>query len=876
LTTTGADVPGPAPRWRRHWTLWIYLVLLLASHLVRRMQPYTPAPSVDEKIVTLRAVTGTRELDQRVRVTYRDIAPATADSATPTIVLVHGSPGDNGEVSALARLLGERYRTIAPDLPGFGGSSRDVPDYSNLAHARYLLELLDSLHIAKAHLLGFSMGGGVVLQMENLAPERVRSIIMLSAIGAQEYELLGDYHLNHLIHGLQLGGLWLLREGTPHFGWLDDADLSVAYARNFYDTDQRPLRGILQWYAGPMLILQGEHDPLVSPALAREHARIVPQAELRMDDGDHFTTFMYPGRIAATVSEFVERVEQGAAVVRATASPERLAAAAVRFDPRSLPKITGLALAIICLLIAVSTMISEDLTCITTGLMVARGTLGFWTGTIACFIGIFVGDLLVFLAGRSLGRAVLRRAPLRWFLTPDAVAWSSTWIERRGAILVFATRVLPGTRLPTYFAAGMLRTSLARFAAYFFVACALWTPILVGVSAVFGEATQRALTIFRDRAALYLVVTALVLFLLLKFLIPLATWRGRRLLLSRWRRFSRWEFWPRWAFYPPIVMYVLWLALKHRSLLLFTAVNPGIPGGGFVGESKSQILSGLGGSPDLVAAWRLIPARLTPAERIAQARSFQATLADAWPLVLKPDVGERGSGVAIVRSEGEVEAYLTRAQGDVIVQAYAPGSEFGVFYVREPGEEQGRIFSVTEKRFPAVTGDGERSLEELILADDRAVCMAPFHLRRHAGRLAEIPPAGAPIPLVELGTHCRGAAFFDGGWVKTPALEEAIDRLSRGFSGFWFGRYDIRTPDVEDFRAGRNFLVVELNGATAEATSIYDPKNRIGTAYRTLRGQWRLLYRIAADNVARGARPATARELWQLVRHHGAAIRSHE
>ena len=99
---------------------------------------------------------------------------------------------------------------------------------------------------------------------------------MLSAIGAQEYELLGDYHLNHVIHGLQLAGLWLLREGMPHFGWLDDAVLSVAYARNFYDTDQRPLRGILERYAGPMLILQGEHDPLVNPAVAREHARIVP------------------------------------------------------------------------------------------------------------------------------------------------------------------------------------------------------------------------------------------------------------------------------------------------------------------------------------------------------------------------------------------------------------------------------------------------------------------------------------------------------------------------------------------------------------------------------------------------------------------------
>ena len=227
---------------------------------------------------------------------------------------------------------------------------------------------------------------------------------------------------------------------------------------------------------------------------------------------------------------------------------------------------------------------------------------------------------------------------------------------------MFLTRVLPGTRLPTYFAAGMLRTSFARFTLYFFLACALWTPALIAVSALFGEATQRILGIMRERATLYLLVSALVLFLLLKLLIPLCTWRGRRLLLSRWRRLTRWEFWPRWAFYPPVVIYVVWLALKHRGMLKFTAVNPAIPGGGFVGESKSGILRGLAGSPALVAAHELIPASLRPPERIAQALAFQQRLSLGWPLVLKPDVGERGSGVAIIRTEAEVRTYLEQAR----------------------------------------------------------------------------------------------------------------------------------------------------------------------------------------------------------------------
>jgi pyruvate dehydrogenase E2 component (dihydrolipoamide acetyltransferase) len=77
-------------------------------------------------------------------------------------------------------------------LPGFGFSTHSLPDYSFRAHSLYLIELLDALHVGKAQLVGFSMGGGVVLSTVDLAPGRVASIVMLSAIGVQEHELLGN------------------------------------------------------------------------------------------------------------------------------------------------------------------------------------------------------------------------------------------------------------------------------------------------------------------------------------------------------------------------------------------------------------------------------------------------------------------------------------------------------------------------------------------------------------------------------------------------------------------------------------------------------------------------------------------------------------
>src|SRR5437762_6812721 len=95
-----------------------------------------------------------------------------------------------------------------------------------------------------------------------------------------------------------------------------------------------------------------------------------------------------------------------------------------------------------------------------------------------------------------------------------------------------------------------------------------------------------------------------------------------------------------------------------------------------------------------------------------------------------------------------------------MLKEYVPGREFGVFYYRYPGESRGHVLSITEKRMPVVTGDGHRTLQELILADVRAVCMAAFYLRKNAQAAREAPAAGAPVQLVEIGTHCRGAIFL--------------------------------------------------------------------------------------------------------------------
>ncbi len=344
-------------------------------------------------------------------------------------------------------------------------------------------------------------------------------------------------------------------------------------------------------------------------------------------------------------------------------------------------------------------------------------------------------------------------------------------------------------------------------------------------------------------------------------------WRRRRLWLSSWRRLTRWEYWPIWAVYGPLLPYFVWLAVRYRGATVFTAVNPGMPAAsGLVGRSKAEILAGLAEASDRVAPWT----RVAPGEfpqRNAAIRLFMADHGLAYPIVLKPDRGERGAGVVIARSARDVESALRETAGSLVVQAYVAGVEFGVFYVRHPEAEEGEIFAVTEKHNVVVEGDGERTLEALILQDNRAVGMVRYFLSQFASRLAEVPARGERVLLGELGTHCRGALFLDGMGRVTSRMAQEIDRVSRAYPGFHFGRYDVRAESVEAFQRGE-FRVIELNGVTSEATSIYDPRHSVLHAWRTLARQWRLAFAIGAANRERGAPVSSIAEVVKLLREH--------
>ncbi len=313
-------------------------------------------------------------------------------------------------------------------------------------------------------------------------------------------------------------------------------------------------------------------------------------------------------------------------------------------------------------------------------------------------------------------------------------------------------------------------------------------------------------------------------------------------------RLRRWEFWPAWLFYIPVCFYVAFLAIRHRGLMVFTAANPGLEGGGFVGERKAIPLQWLmDRAPELVAEFELIDSDDINT-RIAQASRF-VEHTGGYPAILKPDIGQRGRGVAIIRDEAALRAWLLASSGAVLVQKYIEGSEFGLFIHRDPQNGVARLYSITHKCFPTVTGDGGSTLVQLIESDARARLIAPLLWTRFADRLNEVPAEGLRIPLVEIGAHCRGSLFLDAGQLASPALLRVVERLFGAMPAYGFGRLDVRCPSAEALSRGEGIKVLEVNGVASEAAHIYQPGTSLRTGYASMFRQWRIAYELGSTNI---------------------------
>jgi len=913
----------------RRRTIQAYLALLLASHLVIAVfnprwfgGPEDGAPAEAERIsatVRVQHDSGAGSRDVRLSAlrwpAHGTPGQNTASATTPPspIILLHGSPSSGGrDFDAFAPLLSREGRTVyALDRPGFGASSKYVPSYSILANARYVLAFMDAMNIPRAHIVGWSQGGGAALHMADLAPDRIASITLMCSIGIQEGEGSGDYYFEHVKYAIGYAGLVVLPELLPHFNLLGQRSLRHAFIRDFLDTDQRPLRGIMERLDTPTLILHGRRDWLVASWVAEEHHKLIAPSRLVMLDTGHFFP-LGPPMSPRSDTELAARILAGfCAEHEAPGSIVNRGVADMSPRPRGQPE-TGADLGkfhlsrstpwiVTILVIIAATLISEDFTVIAVGLLIASQKLDAGVGLMGCFLGIVIGDYGLWALGRFLGRRILRIGFFRKRVSEEALAGWGRALDKHTAKTVFLSRCIPGTRLPMYVAAGILGRQAHHFLLWVTIAVAVWTPLLLLLTLLIGP---RLLEVFKGvfHGPWAILAAFLVLYLFVRFLTYEVTWQGRHRLKADLKRLVSPEFWPAWLFYLPLVPWFAWLALRYRGPMTFTCANPGIPyGGGIVGESKSQILAALEHAPAAkarIAPWRLAPAPDTGgldailsgpeseaaaaqrAERVIRAVREEPDLG-GYPVILKPDVSQRGHALKLARCDDDVREYCREMTRDAMVQRYHEGPyEAGVLWARRIRDGVptsacgGEIISVTRKVFPVLEGDGVRTLERLIWEHPRFRLQAKVFLARFENELQRVPDKGERVRLAIAGNHCQGTLFKDGSDLITPELTARLSEIADAFrdprsgGGFDFGRFDLRYSSDEELRRGEGFMIVELNGTMSESTNMYDPDKPIWWTYKVLYRHWARLFAIGARRRREGVKPMTILGIRAAVKHH--------
>lgn len=305
------------------------------------------------------------------------------------------------------------------------------------------------------------------------------------------------------------------------------------------------------------------------------------------------------------------------------------------------------------------------------------------------------------------------------------------------------------------------------------------------------------------------------------------------------KKVTEWEFRPRYIMYIPIFFYRIRLAIKSWTPMFQYFANPGMPPQSMLRFSKRQILKQLDEA--------LIPETyiITPSTPIEELQTYLEKL--AYNAIVKPDLWERGNDVVKILSLEQLSTYLHgRNESDVyLLQQYNDYPlEFGVMRYRYPHETTGHISGIVQKVPLVAIWDGVQTVQHLIQGDERLNRYRDLFQERHALLLDKVLWKDESFQLSDIGNHCKGARFYDTSDLATPALIAECDRIASQIQGFHFGRYDFKVPTVEDFRAGKNIIVIEVNGVQSEPAHIYDSAYSLRKAYEQLFAHRNTIYRI--------------------------------
>jgi membrane protein DedA with SNARE-associated domain len=723
-------------------------------------------------------------------------------------------------------------------------------------NAAVVAALVEHYGIKEYHVVGQGLGGVAALEMARAHPERVRSLSLVSAPGAQEFEMMGNPLVNKLVYGFHGAFFWGVSRLTPNFGAADLLPWDRDYAKTVFDTDLTDSKKILREWRKPLFLLHGEDDWVTAVDAARYTAQLVPHAQLEVLPGGRDAVFADLDAGAAKLNAFLLGAE------RRLDAPTLAPAS----DP-PVPTAQGARYWILMLIIVLCCLVAEDPTCLATGLLVGMGLIDFWSGAMACTVSIFIGDVALYSVGRFFGKQALTRAPLKWLLKPHQLdQWAGWFSTPRGMFVVVSSRFVPASRVPTFITAGILRLSPLRLGMLLFLAALVWTPVLMLIGLRWGPVIIEKLNEYHRIAGWIVVGMLLLLYFSTHWLLPALTWRGRRQLVMKVRNLLQPSLWPAAVLYLPVRLAVLYHSIRCRSLTAFASANPAFGRiGGFIGDAKSLLLRPFQRDSRCCPTLALAQEDQVE-ERLKEAHAFAAC--HGFPLVFKPEVAEDGAGLRFVRDAAHLERLVVGAKEDFLLQKFIPGLEFEVVWRRNPGKDDGRIMAIVQKQDVVVRGDGEQTLEELIWLDEVAVSRGELYQRCHSRELNDVVPAGQLVTLNLSGSYGHGARCVHRHDLNTAELTAAVTAFAKRFPGLHFARFDLRASSEAEFKAGR-FVSTEVGGCCHVSSLVRDGSLRFSRSYAAVWHQLKACVEAGRYNLNQNVRPVPLEELmarWSQAR----------
>ena len=248
----------------------------------------------------------------------------------PPLLLVHGYLGSHSVWDDAVDGLSAQFRTLAPDLPGFGDSEKPPAaryPYTVDAFAESLADLVASLELGRVVVCGHDLGGAVALTMAARHPAMVERLVLVDPIVYPHkpdlYMRLASTPVVGPLAFKQLSGRGIFgryfsrrnyaathEESASRIDMLFDAfnapaAREAAYATLQTFTDTRTLVALLPRVHAPSLVVWGRHDSLLPVAHGRRLSRELPHARLEILDTGHSPHEEQPAIFAKIACQFL-------------------------------------------------------------------------------------------------------------------------------------------------------------------------------------------------------------------------------------------------------------------------------------------------------------------------------------------------------------------------------------------------------------------------------------------------------------------------------------------------------------------------------------------------------------------------------------------